>query len=148
MNFVPKCRRFLFWSKVEKLKWEIIAEVDSFHDSNFEQNLVYPHSCMIWRSSVSLRMWAEFLQKMTSANSSGVVYGGHLATRSYASAGQGQDGWDDEVAYLLAYKVFLIKSCGGLFLWNMIWGLGRFGLFGKSRIHEFLLLLTTISGSI
>ena len=122
---------FSFWSKVDKLKWEIIAEVDSFHDSNFEQNLVYPHSCMIWRSSVSLRMWAEFLQKMTSANSSGVVYGGHLATRSYASAGQGQDGWDDEVAYLLAYKVFLITSYSGLFFMkqNLSW-------FGQFRVHE------------
>ena len=52
--------------------------------------------------------------------SSGVVYGGHLATRSYARAGQGQDGWDDEVAYL---EVFLLYSVP---LWSPFIGNNHF----------------------
>ena len=37
-------------------------------------------------------------------------------------------------------KVFRAKSCDCLFLWNITWYLGWFGLFGKFRFHEYLVL--------
>ena len=45
-------------------------------------------------------------------------------------------------------KVFLIKSCGCLFLWNIIWSFDWFGPVEQFTIHEFLILFTTVLSSI
>ena len=37
-------------------------------------------------------------------------------------------------------KVSIIKSCGGLFLWNRIWDLGQFGPVWQFRVYEFSLI--------
>ena len=46
--------------------------------------------------------------------------------------------------FVVVFKVFLIKFCGGLFLWNKIWYLGWFRPNWQINVRELLVLFKTM----